>query len=225
MAAPAVVTSTSAAPRVIRRNRRKAARNRDHEVRLVEHGNGVVARRVLPPPAASSGTPTPISSRQTASVSESAPRVATATDRTQGQSGSTPMAATRTLTPTTMPRIATVDDRFQSYNVEMVEVTGGRFWKPYSTAADREPTAAPEIAGDTPAGMDPTLYAYRPPIDLARIPLATRRVGRPPAEPHLLSWSNDEIIDIHRSQASPAVRYPRARRGVYGASAFRTSVM
>lgn len=27
--------------------------------------------------------------------------------------------------------LATVDDRFQSYNVEMVEVTGGEFWKPY----------------------------------------------------------------------------------------------
>jgi heparanase len=30
-----------------------------------------------------------------------------------------------------MPRIATVDERFQSFNVEIVEVTGGRFWKSY----------------------------------------------------------------------------------------------
>lgn len=29
--------------------------------------------------------------------------------------------------------IGTVDDRFQSYNVEMVEVTGGEFWKPYDS--------------------------------------------------------------------------------------------
>src|SRR5206468_3957382 len=44
-----------------------------------------------------------------------------------------------------LPRIGTVDERFQSYNVEMVEVTGGRFWKPYE---------------DSPAaGTD--LYAYR----------------------------------------------------------------
>jgi hypothetical protein len=34
------------------------------------------------------------------------------------------------LTPATMPRVGTVDERFQSYNIEMVEVTGGRFWKP-----------------------------------------------------------------------------------------------
>ena len=35
------------------------------------------------------------------------------------------------MAPENMPRIGTVDDRFQSYNIEMVEVTGGRFWKPY----------------------------------------------------------------------------------------------
>jgi hypothetical protein len=35
--------------------------------------------------------------------------------------------------PGKMPAVATVDTRFQSYNIEMVEVTGGRFWKPYSS--------------------------------------------------------------------------------------------
>ena len=34
------------------------------------------------------------------------------------------------MAPENMPRIGTVDNRFQSYNIEMVEVTGGRFWKP-----------------------------------------------------------------------------------------------
>jgi hypothetical protein len=29
------------------------------------------------------------------------------------------------VAPDRMPRVATVDDRFQSYNIEMVEVTGG----------------------------------------------------------------------------------------------------
>jgi hypothetical protein len=29
-------------------------------------------------------------------------------------------------------KLGTVSDRFQSYNIEMVEVTGGRFWKPYA---------------------------------------------------------------------------------------------
>jgi hypothetical protein len=38
--------------------------------------------------------------------------------------------------PATLPRIGTIDERFQSYNIEMVEVTGGRFWKPYASAAE-----------------------------------------------------------------------------------------
>jgi hypothetical protein len=40
------------------------------------------------------------------------------------------------LAPGDMPRLATVDERFQSYNIEMVEITGGPFWKPYSQTGD-----------------------------------------------------------------------------------------
>ena len=57
----------------------------------------------------------------------------------------------QSLTPSDMPRITETDARFQSYNVEMVEVTGGRFWKPY---------------GRTQARADQDIYADRPPIDL-----------------------------------------------------------
>ena len=35
------------------------------------------------------------------------------------------------LHPSTLKRVGTVSPRFQSYNVEMIEVTGGRFWAPY----------------------------------------------------------------------------------------------
>jgi hypothetical protein len=44
-----------------------------------------------------------------------------------------------------MARTGTVDERFQSYNIEMIEVTGGRFWKPYS--ANGKPASAPTGAG------------------------------------------------------------------------------
>jgi hypothetical protein len=37
------------------------------------------------------------------------------------------IAQTAQLTPSTMPRVGAVDERYQSYNVEMLEVTGGRF--------------------------------------------------------------------------------------------------
>ncbi len=30
-----------------------------------------------------------------------------------------------------LKHIGKVDERYQSYNIEMVEVVGGRFWKPY----------------------------------------------------------------------------------------------
>jgi heparanase len=65
------------------------------------------------------------------------------------------------LAPAAMTRIGSVDARFQSYNIEMVEVTGGHFWRPY---ADRR---KPSKADGIPAGRDPAMYAYRKPIDLA----------------------------------------------------------
>ena len=48
-------------------------------------------------------------------------------------SGNSPVAALQSsasVSPATMPPIATIDDRFESYNVEMAEVIGGKFWKP-----------------------------------------------------------------------------------------------
>ena len=61
------------------------------------------------------------------------------------------LAEQPSLTPASMARIGTVDERFQSYNIEMVEVTGGRVWKPYGSEA---------------SGGHSDLYEYRPPIDL-----------------------------------------------------------
>ncbi|MFZ0340567.1 MAG: hypothetical protein WAL45_21260 [Terracidiphilus sp.] len=77
-------------------------------------------------------------------------------------SAQTPAA---TIVPSTMPRVGTVDERFQSYNIEAVEVTGGRFWKPYASVG-RSNAAAEPAAGTLP-GMDPSLYEYRAPIDLS----------------------------------------------------------
>ena len=47
-----------------------------------------------------------------------------------------------------LPKLGTVSERYQAYNVEMVEVTGGRFWAPYGG----------------PAGE---VYRQRPPINLS----------------------------------------------------------
>ena len=72
------------------------------------------------------------------------------------------------LAPATMSPIRTVDERFQSYNVEMLEVTGGDFWKPYSKLQSAGPQPAPTNSS-IPAGMNPGMYQYRPPIDLTNL--------------------------------------------------------
>ena len=73
------------------------------------------------------------------------------------------LLASPALDPATMRRVGRVDERFQSYNVEMVEVTGGRFWAPY-----RKDAAATEAAPAPPSvtGVDPTAFRMRPPLDL-----------------------------------------------------------
>ncbi|HTD55342.1 MAG TPA: hypothetical protein VK670_08160 [Silvibacterium sp.] len=70
------------------------------------------------------------------------------------------------VNPSSMPRIGSVDERFQSYNVEMVEVTGGRFWKPYSASPDANAATSP--SANQPVGMSAALFQYRPPIDLTK---------------------------------------------------------
>ena len=55
------------------------------------------------------------------------------------------------VSPENLKKAGTVSDRLLSYNVEMVEVTGGRFWAPY-------------VNGVSKTGED--RYEYRQPIDL-----------------------------------------------------------
>ena len=69
-------------------------------------------------------------------------------------------AGTKSFVPAGLRSIANTDERFQSYNVEMVEVTGGRFWKPYKDIAgllkaQDAPQRNSQNGSDVPAGMDP----------------------------------------------------------------------
>jgi heparanase 1 len=73
------------------------------------------------------------------------------------------------ITPAQMRRVATVDERYQSYNIEMLEVTGGKFWRAYGPELEqllKQPPPANASSIETPAGMNPALYEYRPPLDL-----------------------------------------------------------
>jgi hypothetical protein len=91
-----------------------------------------------------------------------------------------------------MPRIGTVDERFASYNIEMAEVTGGNFWKPYhnQSSAATEATQPPQSAS-TPAGMNPNMYQYRPPIDLSNPQLRKMASALGPAYVRVSgTWAN-----------------------------------
>ena len=102
------------------------------------------------------------------------------------------------VAPSTMGKLATVDERFASYNVEMVEVTGGRFWKPYKSAAGAQAAAPDAKAGgqaggqaNGQVGIDPARFQYRPPIDLSNPRLRKLAAALGPAYVRVSgSWAN-----------------------------------
>ena len=89
---------------------------------------------------------------------------------------------TSKIAPTTMAKVGTIDERFQSYNIETVEVTGGRFWKPFASIdkmSAEDKGKAPDITA--PGGMNPSLYEYRAPIDLGNARLRKLAAALGPA--------------------------------------------
>ncbi|UWU78949.1 hypothetical protein N2603_10975 [Bradyrhizobium huanghuaihaiense] len=92
------------------------------------------------------------------------------------------------IAPSRMKAIGTVDARFQSYNIEMVEVTGGRFWKPY--AQD---------------GMQSDRYSDRPPIDLANPRLRKLAAALSPAYIRISgTWANATYVaDTESAPSAP----------------------
>jgi hypothetical protein len=116
-------------------------------------------------------------------------------------STSAPAASTTALAPATMARIGSIDPRFQSYNIEMVEVTGGRFWRPYQAGRDNPPS----LSDGVPHGMDPSLYADRKPIDLRNPRLRKLAAALGPAYMRVSgTWANTTYFgDAGRNPASP----------------------
>jgi heparanase 1 len=113
----------------------------------------------------------------------------------------------------TMPRVATVDDRFQSYNVEMAEVIGGNFWKPYASGSG---TSAPKSAPadpSQPAGLDPSMFQARPPIDLTNARLRRLAAALGPAYVRTSgTWAN--MIYFHDADTPPPPTAPKGFQGV-----------
>lgn len=97
-------------------------------------------------------------------------------------------AGAEIVAPKSMRTIGTIDARFQSYNIEMVEVTGGRFWKPYAQR-----------------NMQRDRYSYRPPIDLANTRLRKLAAALGPAYVRISgTWANATFFaDTDGAPVSP----------------------
>jgi heparanase 1 len=127
-----------------------------------------------------------------------------------GAQSSASMSPSIAVSPQSLRRIGTVDPRYQSYNIEMLEVTGGKFWKPYGRELDaifavKQPAAAAQSGGDTPAGMNPAVYSYRPPIDLTNRRLRKLASALGPAYVRVSgTWANTTFFPpSDRTPASP----------------------
>jgi hypothetical protein len=112
--------------------------------------------------------------------------------------------------PSRMQRVGRVDERFQSYNVEMVEVTGGRFWAAYRSTGAPEQTGSEKLSVPG-AGAPAGLFRMRPPIDLASPTLRSLAVALGPAYMRVSgSWANSTYF--HDSD-DPAPASPPAGFG------------
>ena len=136
--------------------------------------------------------------------------------------------AVRSAIPSAMIRIGTIDPRYQSYNVEMVEVTGGKFWKPYSSLSS---TGRPNLArqgGNTPVGMDSNLFEYRPPIQLTDRRLRVLAAALAPAYVRVSgTWANSTYLlssDEHLTQPPPGFSHLLTRDQWKGVVEFSRAV-
>ena len=121
-----------------------------------------------------------------------------------------------------MARIGTVDERFESYNVEMVEVLGGRFWKPYSNSASNNSKAPPppKQKGSGSMEIDPNLYQYRPPIDLSNPQLRKLAAALGPAYVRVSgTWANS--VYFQDSDNSTAANAPPGFSGILTAKEWK----
>jgi hypothetical protein len=121
-----------------------------------------------------------------------------------------------------LPRIGSVDERFQSYNVEMAELIGGDFWKPYGPGGtvERQPAAAP---GKPTAGHDSNLFQAFPPLDTANPRLRKLAAALGPAYVRISgTWANS--IYFHDADTPPPATAPQGFNGVLTRSEWKGAI-
>jgi hypothetical protein len=114
------------------------------------------------------------------------------------------------LDPAALPKRGTVDTRYLSFNIEMVEVTGGRFWKPYRSLPAIPP---PQPGAHSPAAPGADLYEYRPPIDLSNPRLRKLAAALGPSYMRVSgTWANSAWFQDN--DQPPAAQPPSGFRSV-----------
>ena len=89
------------------------------------------------------------------------------------------------LQPSGFPVVGVVEDRYQSYNIEMVEVMGGKWWAPYAK------TVAATASSSASLSLNAAGLQYQPPIDLANPRLRTLAAALSPAYVRVSdTWAN-----------------------------------
>ena len=119
------------------------------------------------------------------------------------------------IDPGALASLGKVDERFQSYNIEMAEVIGGRFWKPYAhmLATQAPPT---EIA----VGRDPNLFEARVPADLSNRRLRALAAALGPVYVRVSgTWANS--VYFQNDDAPAAAKAPEGYNGILTRSEWR----
>lgn len=107
------------------------------------------------------------------------------------------------INPTEMKQVGTVSERFQSYNVEMVEVVGGEFWKPYKMM-DSLPSAEATGTYDV-SQKNPELYRKLEPVDLTNKRILNLAKGLAPAYVRVSgTWTNATYFQDNDEPIQPA---------------------
>lgn len=96
---------------------------------------------------------------------------------------------TISINPKEMKHIGSVDERYQSYNIEMAEIAGGSFWKPYRLM-DSLPDLSTTATHDVSQKKD-DLYRKLAPINLTDTRLLNLAKGLAPAYVRVSgTWAN-----------------------------------
>jgi len=113
------------------------------------------------------------------------------------------------IAPAGMHKTGTVDARFVSYNVEMVEVTGGRFWRSAKPNIRGSSTPDPTTQRQDPnqqVGENSAMFQFRPPIDLRNARLRKLAAALGPSFIRVSgSWANSTYF---QDDDEPAMKEP-----------------